>query len=143
MTVRSFQFKLDPSPPPLAMHRTTSVSTSRNRIVVSTKLEFKSFEGGNDLSETLTRNPQALERVLKDAGMEKDIDDVVIVGVYTRISNVESLPKDFFSGILAEQHRHSINAAKKAFPTTTPRTLSLTPNVSSLAGLRVKTSRKI
>ncbi|KAG8914182.1 ATPase with role in protein import into the ER, partial [Tulasnella sp. 408] len=64
---------------------------NRNRIVVSTKLEFKSFEGGNDLSPTITRlqferlnnDPfrrtlKSLERVLKDAGMEEDMDDVVV-----------------------------------------------------------------
>ena len=57
---------------------------------MSTKLEIESFEGGNDLSETLTRAKfeelnvdlfrktlKPVEKVLKDAGMKKeDIDDV-------------------------------------------------------------------
>ncbi|KAG8957350.1 ATPase with role in protein import into the ER, partial [Tulasnella sp. 408] len=97
-----------------AFDNTATVLTTRNRIVVSTKPAFKSFEGGNDLSETLTR--AKLERLnndpsaeasspssgAKDVGMEEGIDDVVIVGGSNRIPNVKSLFKDFFDSILAE-----------------------------------------
>ncbi len=59
-----------------------------------TKLEIESFEGGNDVSETLSRAKfeeldndlsrkisKPVEQVLKDAGMKKeDIDDVSVRG---------------------------------------------------------------
>lgn len=109
------------------MHRTTSVRQSQQPVTASssasdyTKLEIESFEGGKDLSETLTRakverldnDPfgrtlKPVERVLKDTSMKEDIGDVVILGGSARFPNVQSLLKDYFDGILAEQYRHSI-----------------------------------
>ncbi|KAI0042101.1 heat shock protein 70 [Auriscalpium vulgare] len=76
----------------------------------STRLEIESFEGGNDLSEVLTRakfeelnidlfrkTMRPVEQVLKDAGVKKDaIDEVVLVGGSTRIPKVQQLLKEYF-----------------------------------------------
>jgi len=78
----------------------------------STRLEIESFEGGNDLSETLTRakfeelnidlfrkTMKPVEQVLKDANVKKEeIDEVVLVGGSTRIPKVQQLLKEFFGG---------------------------------------------
>jgi len=77
---------------------------------MSTKLEIESFEGGNDLSETLTRAKfeelnvdlfrktlKPVEQVLKDSGVKKDdIAEIVLVGGSTRIPKVQQLLKEFF-----------------------------------------------
>ncbi|KAF9513535.1 hypothetical protein BS47DRAFT_1317455 [Hydnum rufescens UP504] len=77
---------------------------------MSTKLEIESFEGGNDLSETLTRAKfeeinmdlfrktlKPVESVLKDAGVKKeDISEIVLVGGSTRIPKVQQLLKEYF-----------------------------------------------
>ncbi|GJJ12012.1 hypothetical protein Clacol_006250 [Clathrus columnatus] len=76
----------------------------------SARLEIESFEGGNDLSETLTRakfeelnmdlfrkTMKPVEQVLKDANVKKDdIHDVVLVGGSTRIPKVQQLLKEYF-----------------------------------------------
>jgi len=77
---------------------------------MSTKLEIESFEGGNDLSETLTRAKfeeinmdlfrktlKPVEQVLKDAGVKKeDVNEIVLVGGSTRIPKVQQLLKEYF-----------------------------------------------
>lgn len=79
---------------------------------MSTKIEIESFEGGNDLSETLTRakfeelnvdlfrkTMKPVEQVLKDAGVKKsEVDDIVLVGGSTRIPKVQALLKEYFNG---------------------------------------------
>jgi len=78
----------------------------------SVRLEIEAFEGGNDLSETLTRAKfeeinmdlfrktlKPVEQVLKDANVKKeDIHDIVLVGGSTRIPKVQQLLKEFFGG---------------------------------------------
>ncbi|KAG8897527.1 ATPase with role in protein import into the ER, partial [Tulasnella sp. 408] len=70
------------------------------------------------------RTFKPIERVLKDVGMEEDIDDVDIVGGSTRIPDFQSLFNDFFDSILAEQYRHSIGKLSTRFrrPTKSSRT---------------------
>ncbi|KZT24938.1 heat shock protein 70 [Neolentinus lepideus HHB14362 ss-1] len=76
----------------------------------STRIEIESFEGGNDLSETLTRakfeelnmdlfrkTMKPVEQVLKDANVKKEeVDEVVLVGGSTRIPKVQQLLKEYF-----------------------------------------------
>lgn len=78
----------------------------------STRIEIESFFDGEDFSETLTRAKfeelnmdlftstlKPVERVMKDAGMEKkDVAEIVLVGGSTRIPKVQSLLKEFFNG---------------------------------------------
>ncbi|KAG8939402.1 3-oxoacyl-[acyl-carrier-protein] synthase [Tulasnella sp. 424] len=67
---------------------------------ITPKVEIEYFEGGHDLSETLTgtkferlnndsfrRTLKPVERVLKDAGMKETIDHIVILGGSTLIPN--------------------------------------------------------
>ncbi|TFK60640.1 heat shock protein 70 [Pluteus cervinus] len=75
-----------------------------------TRLEVDSFEGGRDLSGTLTRakfeelnmdlflqTMKPVEQVLKDANVKKEeVDEIVLVGGSTRIPKVQQLLKDFF-----------------------------------------------
>jgi heat shock protein 5 len=77
-----------------------------------TRIEIESFNGGQDLSETLTRarfeelnmdlfkkTLGPVERVLEDAKLKKhQIAEVVLVGGSTRIPKVQELLKNFFNG---------------------------------------------
>ena len=76
------------------------------------RVEIEAFFEGQDFSEPLSRAKfeelnmdlfkktlVPLERVLKDAKLEKhEIDEVVLVGGSTRIPKVQQLLKDFFNG---------------------------------------------
>ncbi|KAK7457040.1 ATPase with role in protein import into the ER [Stygiomarasmius scandens] len=76
----------------------------------SARIEIESFDGGNDFSETLTRakfeelnadlfrkTMKPVERVLKDAGVNKDeVDEIVLVGGSTRIPKVQQMLRDYF-----------------------------------------------
>ncbi|CDO93699.1 unnamed protein product [Kluyveromyces dobzhanskii CBS 2104] len=78
----------------------------------STRIEIDSFFEGIDFSETLTRAKfeelnlalfkktlKPVEKVLKDAGLEKEeVDDIVLVGGSTRIPKVQQLLEKFFNG---------------------------------------------
>jgi len=78
----------------------------------TTRVEIEALAEGVDFSESLTRakfeelNIQFFKKtlkpltvVLKDAGMEKDeIDEVVMCGGSTRIPKIQSLVRDFFNG---------------------------------------------
>merc|ERR1712146_324281 len=78
----------------------------------SARLEVESLYDGIDFSETLTRarfedlnidlfkkTMAPVSRVLSDAGLSKsEVDEVVLVGGFTRIPKVQSLLKDFFNG---------------------------------------------
>jgi len=78
----------------------------------SIRVEIESFDGGNDFSETLTRDEfeeinmdlfrktlESVEQVLKDANVKKeDINDIILAGGSTRIPKVQQLLKEFFNG---------------------------------------------
>jgi endoplasmic reticulum chaperone BiP len=79
---------------------------------MSTRVEVENLLDGKDLSETLTRAKfeelnmelfkktlKPVERVIKDAGLDKSkVDDVVLVGGSTRIPKVVELLELFFDG---------------------------------------------
>lgn len=77
---------------------------------MSARIEIENFLNGEDFSETLTRAKfeeinmklfkdtlKPVRNVLKDAGIEKDeVDDIVLVGGSTRIPKVQELLEEFF-----------------------------------------------
>jgi heat shock protein 5 len=79
---------------------------------LSSQQSTRSFEDGNDFSETLTRakfeelnvdlfrkTMKPVEQVLKDANVKKDaISKVVLVGGSARIPKVQQLLKEYFGG---------------------------------------------
>uniref|UniRef100_A0A6B2LMG3 Uncharacterized protein n=1 Tax=Arcella intermedia TaxID=1963864 RepID=A0A6B2LMG3_9EUKA len=76
------------------------------------KIEIEGFNGGEDLSETLSRAKfeelnmdlfkrtlVPVENVLKEAKLQKDdIHEVLLVGGSTRIPKIQQLLKDYFRG---------------------------------------------
>jgi molecular chaperone DnaK (HSP70) len=76
------------------------------------RLEIENLYEGIDLSETLTRarfeqlneelfkkTMAPVKQALKDAGLEKDeIDEIVLVGGSTRIPKIQNMVTDFFNG---------------------------------------------
>jgi len=93
--------------------RTACESAKRTLSTASVaKIEIDSLYDGNDFSTSLTRAKfeslcdkifkdtlAPLDQVLKDAGMEKnDINDVVLVGGSTRIPRIQELLSQYFNG---------------------------------------------
>merc|ERR1739848_407983 len=78
----------------------------------SARIEIESFFDGEDFSETLTRanfeelnndlfrgTLKPVQKVMEDGEMKKDeIDEIVLVGVSTRIPKIQQLVKEYFNG---------------------------------------------
>ncbi|KAE9391910.1 HSP70-domain-containing protein [Gymnopus androsaceus JB14] len=78
----------------------------------SNRIQIKSFEDGNNFSETLThakfkelnmdlfrKTMKPVEQVLKDANVKKDdVNEIVLVGGSTHIPKVQQLLKEYFGG---------------------------------------------
>lgn len=107
--------KLDISDDPRALRRLRSACERAKRTlssVTNTTVEIDSLSGGEDFNATITRarfeeinaalfksTIQPVEQVLKDANIEKNkVDEVVLVGGSTRIPKIQKLLSDFFDG---------------------------------------------
>ncbi|KAG8793379.1 ATPase with role in protein import into the ER [Ceratobasidium sp. 428] len=115
--VRDYQQKTgyDAMSNPRALLKLRNAVENAKRILsmqATTKIEIEAFENGNDYSEVLTRSKfdnlnfdlflrslEPIRKVLKDAGVEKqDVDEIVLVGGSTRIPKIQYLLAEFFDG---------------------------------------------
>lgn len=114
---------IDISDDPRALRRLRTAAERAKRSLSSvsqTTAEVDSLSGGEDFNISITRarfedinsvlfksTLEPVEKVLKDAGIEKSkVDEVVLVGGSTRIPKVQKLLSDFFDG---KQLEKSIN----------------------------------